>query len=68
MPTYSNDLHDIRSTKASTCRHYFITGALGEATYFASLRILGLSPDDARAEVQSALEERNHTNGPRSLR
>lgn len=57
MPTVSNDYLDLRDTKASKVRHWFQSDLIGEATYRASLSILGLRGGDIDQEVQSALAE-----------
>ncbi len=57
MPTISEIDHDIRSAKASSIRYWFINGALGEATYRASLAILSLRGQDIDAEVALAKME-----------
>lgn len=57
MPTISEVDHDIRSAKASSVRYWFIVGSIGEATYRASLLILGLRGQDIDAEVGLAKME-----------
>ncbi len=57
MPTISEPDHDLRNARASSVRYWFITGALGEATYRASLLILGLRGQDIDAEVALAKME-----------
>lgn len=61
MPTISNDYLDLRNAKATKVRHWFQTGQIGEATYRASLHILGLRGGDIDREVNSAKEEANDT-------
>lgn len=62
MPTISAPpCPDLTAGKLSGLRYWFIQGSLGEHTYYASLIILRMTPEEARAEVQSALEERKRT-------
>ncbi len=58
MPTLSNDYLDLRNAKASSVRYWFIVGAIGEATFRASLSILGLRGQDIDAEVALTKMER----------
>jgi hypothetical protein len=59
MPTVSEIDHDIRNAKASNVRYWFIMGHIGEATFRASLHILGLRGQDVDSEVALAkLEKR----------
>jgi len=58
MPTISEIDHDLRNAKASSVRYWFVSGAIGEATFRASLHILGLRGQDVDSEVALAKMER----------
>ena len=58
MPTISEIDHDLRSARASSVRYWFISGAIGEATFRASLHILGLRGQDVDSEVALAKMEK----------
>jgi len=59
MPTISEPRDpDILSAKYSSLRYWFITDGIGEATYRASLLILGLRGQDIDAEVALAKMEK----------
>lgn len=58
MPTKAEpDCPDLLHAKASSIRCAFIHGLIGEATYRASLAILGLRGQDIDAEVALAKME-----------
>lgn len=58
MPTISEpkDL-DLLNAQWSQYREWFITGKIGEATYRASLHILGLRDQDLNSEINLAIME-----------
>lgn len=58
MPTVSNDYLDLRNAKSTRIRSAFQSAQIGEATYRASLSILGLRGEDIDNEVRSAREEK----------
>ena len=59
MPTISEPKdRDILYAKHSSVRYWFILGHIGEATFRASLHILGLRGQDIDAEVALAKMER----------
>ncbi len=51
MPTISEVDHDLRNSDYNKYRQWFILGSIGEATFRASLHILGLRGQDIDAEV-----------------
>ena len=59
MPTISEPKdRNILYAKHASVRYWFIEGSLGEATFRASLHILGLRGQDIDAEVALAKMER----------
>lgn len=58
MPTISEVDHDLRSHKQSSMRYWFVVGSIGEATFRASLHILGLRGQDVESEVALAKMEK----------
>ncbi len=58
MPTISEIDHDLLSARYTALRQWFILGSIGEATFRASLHILGLRGQDIDAEVGLAKMER----------
>lgn len=57
MPTISEIDHDLRNYKYNSLRQWFIVGTIGEATFRASLQILGLRGQDIDAEINLAKME-----------
>lgn len=58
MPTISEPQAEVRNQSYKTLREHFIAGRIGEATFRASLRILGLCPMDVTAETNLAKMEK----------
>ncbi len=59
MPTIAEPRdRDVLYAKQSSVRYWFIMGSIGEATYRASLHILGLRGQDVDAEVALAKMEK----------
>lgn len=59
MPTISEPTLDIRNAQYHRIRWWFIMGHVGEATFEASLRILGLrNQQEIAAEIALAKMER----------
>lgn len=58
MPTVSEPVdQEMRAGKAEGLRAWCVRGTIGEATYEASLRILGYDAEERRAMMEAARAE-----------
>ena len=64
MPTVAEPRDpELFAARASQYRGWFLAGRIGEETYRASLRILGLRDQDLSAEVNLAKMEKSRNAG-----